>query len=90
MNATFSIKGYIKSINAYNSANGQYDFVVIKPDKKTSAIGINIFDADLMEKIEDHEGELVTIDGSFTNYRNNKGNFQISFTATEISFKDAE
>lgn len=87
-NATFSITGYIKSINAYNSANGQYDFTVIKSEKTT--IGINIFDADLMESIEDHEGELVTITGDISNYKTKKGEFRINFTATDISFKDAE
>lgn len=87
-NATFSIKGYIKSVNVYNSANGQYDFSVIKSEKTT--LGVNIFDADLMAQIEDHEGELVTITGNIINYKTKKGEFRINFTATDISFKDAE
>lgn len=87
-NATFSIKGYIKSTNVYNSANGQYDFTVIKSEKTT--LGINVFNADLMESIEDHEGELITIDGTISNYKTKKGEFRINFTATDISFKDAE
>lgn len=87
-NATFSITGYIKSVNAYNSANGQYDFTVIKSEKTT--IGINVFDADLMAQIEDHEGELVTIDGTISNYKTKKGEFRINFTANNITFDDAD
>lgn len=86
--ATFKLTGYIKSINAYNGFNGQYDFVVIKSEKFTT--GVNVFDDDLMAQIEDHEGELVTINGTLSNYKTKKGEFRINFTATDVSFRDDE
>ena len=85
---TFNATGYIKSINSYNSANGAYDFAVIKSEKTT--IGVNIFDDELMAQIEDHEGELVSIDGTVSNYKTKKGEFRINFTATNITFDDAD
>lgn len=86
--ATFKLIGYIKSINAYNGFNSQYDFVVIKSEKFTT--GVNVFNDDLMAQIEDHEGELVTINGTLSNYKTKKGEFRINFTATDVSFKDDE